>query len=108
MKTIPAQVQDVVKGVASYDIDPKTLSSLGGHRERVLSLAKHYDPSYDQKNYRLISDAVTRFATGPQGNVTRSLNVAIEHIDTARRLGDALQNKDIPAFNRLAQAFAEQ
>lgn len=98
----------LVKKVANYEIDPKTFSTRGGSRERILSQVAQFDPNFDQKNYNSRYQAIQRFATGTQGNTTRSLNVAIEHMDTARSLGMALQNKDIPAFNAAAQMIAQQ
>lgn len=108
INSLPAGKRSMVKKLASYDIDPKSLSSVGGHREQMLALASQFDPSYDQKNYNAISQAVNKFATGPQGNAVRSLNVAIEHMDTARKLGEALKNKDTPIFNKIANEFATQ
>lgn len=52
--------------------------------------------------------AIQRFLSGPQGNTIRSLNVVTDHLTTLQGLGDALQNNDIPAFNRVAQMWAEQ
>lgn len=108
LKSLPADTQNIVKKIAAYEIDPKTLSTIGGHREKMLSLASQYDQTFDQKNYNLQAQAVSRFATGKQGDTVRSLNVAIEHMDTARKLGSALQNGDIQVFNRFAQQLAEQ
>jgi hypothetical protein len=108
LQTIPATDRAFVQKLARYEIDPKTLSTRGGERERALKMAAQYDPNFDQKNYNTISNAINRFATGPQGNTVRSLNVAIEHMDTARRLGMALNNKDVPAFNAVANEFATQ
>jgi len=52
--------------------------------------------------------AIQRFESGPQGNVARSMNVAIDHLSTIDELAKALNNKDIPAFNRIVQTIAEQ
>lgn len=108
LTSLPASQRMIVKKIANYEIDPKTLSTKGGHREQLLELASQYDPTFDQKNYNTQSSAINKFATGTQGNVTRSLNVAIEHIETARRLGDALQNGNMQVFNKMAQEFAKQ
>lgn len=98
----------LVKKVANYEIDPKTFSTRGGQREQILAAVAQYDPSFDQKTYNAQYNAINRFATGPQGNTARSLNVAIEHMDTAKRLGLALQNGNVQAVNSLAQTIAEQ
>jgi hypothetical protein len=108
LTTLPAPDRVFVKKLANYDIDPKTLSTRGGEREKYLKLASQFDPSFDQKEYNTRYNAINRFATGRQGDTARSISVAIEHMDTARKLGAALQNGDTPAINKLAQMFAEQ
>lgn len=106
LNTIPEADRTLIKKLANYDIDPKTLSTKGGHRERMLSLVTQYDPTYDDTQYANKRRAITQFGTGPQGNTVRSLNVAIEHIDTLQRAADALKNTDLPAFNKVANEIA--
>lgn len=52
--------------------------------------------------------AIQRFMSGPQGNTARSLNVVSDHLNTVEGLIDALNNKNFPAFNALAQTWAQQ
>lgn len=52
--------------------------------------------------------AAVAFAGGKQGQATNSINVSIAHLGTMGELASALGNGDIPAFNKLAQAVAEQ
>lgn len=108
LTTIPAADRNFVKKLANYEIDPKTLSTRGGERERFLRMATQYDPTFDQKEYNTRYNAINKFATGQQGNTVRSLNVAIDHMDTARALGDALKNGNVPLFNAAANEFAKQ
>lgn len=108
LASLPDSDRTFVKKLAAYEIDPKTLSTRGGAREQYLKMASQYDPTFDQKNYNTISQAITRFATGKQGDTVRSLNVAIEHLDTAKRLATELKNGNIPAFNALANTYARE
>ncbi len=108
LATLPAEDRTFVKKLTKYEIDPKTLSTRGGQREKYLKLASQYDQSFDQKEYNTRYNAINKFATGPQGNVARNLNVAIEHMDTARKLFGALNNGNIPLFNSIANEFARQ
>lgn len=108
LETIDPADRKLVEKLANFEIDPKTLSTRGGEREKYLRMASQFDPNFDQKNYNTQSQAINKFATGQQGNTVRSLNVAIEHMDTARRLGAALNNKDIPLFNKVANELATQ
>lgn len=52
--------------------------------------------------------AIQRFESGKQGDVARSLNVAIDHLSTIDQLAKALKNGDLLLFNRISQTFAEQ
>lgn len=52
--------------------------------------------------------AIQRFMSGPQGNTIRSLSVVVDHLATMRDLGVELKNGNVQAFNRIAQAWAEQ
>lgn len=108
LNTIPAQYRNMVKKVANYEMDPKTFSTIGGSRERALAWASQYDPNFDQKEYNSRFQAVNKFNTGQQGNTVRSLNVAVQHMDTARKLGEDLKNTGSPAWNKVAQEFAKQ
>ncbi len=62
----------------------------------------------DQQKLKAEQVAIQRFESGPQGNTTRSLGVVVDHLATLRELGGALQNGDVPLFNRVAQSWAEQ
>lgn len=108
LQSISESDRNFVKKLANYEIDPKTLSTRGGEREKFLRMAVQFDPSFDQKNYNTIATAINRFGAGKHGDTVRSLNVAIEHMDTARKLGEALKNTDYPLFNRLANEIATQ
>lgn len=52
--------------------------------------------------------ALGQFMPGsPQGARIVALNTAVNHMETLRKLGAALQNGDIQAFNKLSQDWAE-
>jgi hypothetical protein len=52
--------------------------------------------------------AARDFGTGAQGNVVRSLNVSVSHLETLRELGRALDNGNVTAINAAKQRFAEE
>lgn len=52
--------------------------------------------------------AARDFGTGPQGNIVRSLNVSVSHLETLRELGKALENGDVKAINAAKQRFSEE
>lgn len=107
-KTLPTGEVALVKKLANYEIDPKTLSTKGGHREDLLKKVSQYDPAFDQKKYNTIYNAVNKFATGKQGDTVRSFNVGIAHLGTLEGLIGALNNGDVQAFNRISNIVKNQ
>jgi hypothetical protein len=108
LKSQPADVQAYIKKIADYEIDPRTTSIKGGHREQVLSAVAQYDPTYDQNSFGSRAKAIRDFATGPQGNIVRSFDVAIDHLDTLQRAADALKNGNYRILNDLRNKWREQ
>lgn len=108
LETIPLQDRKFIENLANYNVDPKTLSTRGGEREKAFKQALQFDPAFDQKNYNMIASAINRFGTGKQGDTVRSLNVAIDHMETARQYAEALKNGDVPSLNRLGNEIATQ
>jgi hypothetical protein len=48
------------------------------------------------------------FSTGLQGRQVTAFNTSIDHLETLSKLTEALNNKDIKAFNYVSNAFAKQ
>lgn len=111
LESLPLADKELVRKIAAYEIDPKTLSIRGGHRERALTLVSQYDPAYDDTQYGNKRRAIAQFGSGPQGNTVRSLNVAIEHIDTLQRAAEAMKNGSFTpgnrAYNEVAKVFGQ-
>lgn len=111
LASLPDEDRNIVRKIANYEIDPKSLSAKGGHREKMLALAAQYEPSYDDTQYANKRRAIAQFGSGPQGNTVRNLNVAIEHIDTMGRAADALKNGQFTpgnkAWNEVAKVFGQ-
>lgn len=102
LQTLKPGERNLVKKIANYDLDPKTLSTRGGHRERIMQMVSQYDAAYDDTQYANKRRAIQQFSTGTQGNTVRSLNVAIEHLDTLKRAATALNNNDLTGYNKIA------
>jgi hypothetical protein len=101
LKSQSPDVQAYIKKIADYEIDPRTTSIKGGHREQVLSAVAQYDPTYDQNSFGSRAKAIRDFATGTQGNAVRSFDVAIDHLDTLQKYSDALKSGDTRIINSL-------
>lgn len=62
-----------------------------------------FGASYGEK-----AKAARDFGTGALGNSIRSINTAVQHLETAKQAGDALGNNDVQALNKLKNSWAQQ
>lgn len=108
LQSLDPQVQDYIKKVANYEIDPRTTSVKGGMREKLMSAVAKYDPTYDQNEFGARAKAIKDFSTGTQGNIVRSFDVAIDHLDTLQKAATAMQNGDVTLLNKIRNAWREQ
>ena len=105
----PATVDEVAKHIADGSMQPLTAQALRTPAGmRIMARVYELNPKYDAKDYGVQAKALKDFTTGKQGNTVRSLNVAMDHLDTLSQLGDALKNGNMQAFNKLAQGLAAQ
>lgn len=108
LKAQSPDVQAYIKKIADYEIDPRTTSIKGGHREQVMSAVAQYDPTYDQNTFGSRAKAIKDFSTGQQGNSIRSFDVAIDHLDTLQKYSDALKSGDVRLINQLRNAWLRE
>jgi len=91
LKTLDPQMAATVRGLADYAINPNSLSTRGGHREKLLGLTREYDGDYDQRLYNASQRGLTDFFAGgpqsPAGTMTAG-NTAILH---AKEMSDAIE-----------------
>jgi hypothetical protein len=108
LKAQDPEAQFYIKKVADYEIDPRTSSTKGGHREQIMKAVAQYDPTYDQNTFGSRAKAVKDFSTGQQGNSIRSFDVATDHLDTLQKYVAAMKNGDIPLLNKLRNAWQQE
>jgi hypothetical protein len=108
LQSLDPQVRDYIKKVADYEIDPRTTSVKGGMREKLMSAVAKYDPTYNQNDFGARAKAIKDFSTGPQGNIVRSFDVAVDHLDTLQKAADAMKNGDTKVLNAIRNAWREQ
>lgn len=105
----PKAVEAMAAQISTYAAKPL------GERNRstpfgqaVLARVRELNPDYSEVRYGEVDKSTKAFATGKQGDIARSLNVAIDHIGTAESLIEALGNNDINLVNRLGNKLAAQ
>ena len=74
---------------------------------RVQEIAQQTGKPFDPTVFKNRQEVETAFTKGKQSDVVRSMNVAIDHLDTLQQASKALNNGQIPMFNDIANKFAK-
>jgi hypothetical protein len=96
------------QAIANYESPPLKGGGMNSQNATIMSLVRQINPDYDASKYDTMAKARTAFTTGKQGDTVRSMNVAIDHLDSLQQAADALHNKNIPVLNAIANEYAKQ
>jgi hypothetical protein len=73
LQKIPNQeLRGLIKGIADYDIDVKSLSARAGERRQALMMVKEYDPNFNMADYNSIVGVKKAFTSGVERSTTSS------------------------------------
>lgn len=107
--TDPASRESMATGIASYQLSPLTnfaLTKPGG--PETMARALQLNPDYQESRYPEVNKGMSAFGSGKQGDIVRSINVGVQHLDVIDQAGAALGNTDVRAVNSLKNAFQQQ
>jgi hypothetical protein len=110
--TTPAKggAKSLAQQILDYDAPaptgPTTPAKVALQNE-VNRLAAEQGKTYDSGQYKIASKTRQDFLTGQQGKAVQSMNVAIDHLDTLNKAGQALNNGNIPLFNSIGNTFSK-
>ncbi len=107
LATLDPQLAADVRSVLGGN-DPKSFSARSNYRGKVEGLAQLAGEGYTSKKYPTAAATEKAFATGIEGRKLRAFNVAIDHMETVKELGSALENGNVTKFNELANFIATQ
>lgn len=97
-----------IQAIARYDVPLPTPGRANPIlRRNMIAEVLKVNPDFSENYFEQSKKAFRDFGTGSQGNVARSLNVSVEHLETLRELGEALQNGDVNAINAAKQSWQE-
>ena len=96
-----AQIKAMDEGRMNF---PTGLALRSPYFQHMLNQLYQYNPEASAQT----ATAVKAFNTGQQGNQTRFLNVAVDHLGTLDKLTDALQNHDVKALNSIGNYWQSQ
>ena len=77
---------------------PKIAKDVGMTPEEVMT---------NKQEFVTRAAALKSFKTGKQGDIVRSMSVAMDHLDTLAQLGTALANNDVRAINAAGNAVSK-
>jgi len=101
------QVATMVKGIADYSLNPSSFStsarqSQGGlTQSQIVTMAKQYDPTFDQSQYANRQALIKNFQSGTYSKNVNSLNTAIGHLTDLSSNFDKLSNSGFTPYNAL-------
>lgn len=105
----PEARHSLAEGIASYSTAPLSGFSLARPEgQQVMAEVRKINPDYSAPEYSNINKTITNFGAGKQGDVVRSLNVAVQHIDVMSKAAEALKNGDVRLFNSIGNEIARQ
>ena len=96
------------QAIANYEAPPLKGGGMNSQNATTMALVRQLNPDYDSTKYDVIAKARKDFSTGKQGDVVRTMNVSIDHLDTLGEAGKALQNSNVQVFNKIANEYAKQ
>jgi hypothetical protein len=102
--TAPGHVPTMAEKIANYEMKPP--ASRSAMYGPLMAEVNRYNPEYDETKYPTIQQARKSFTTGKQGDTVRSMNVAIDHLDTLDEAAKALNNGDLPLFNKITNDYS--
>lgn len=105
----PGNVEGVANAIANYQQPPLSSFAMAKpYGGSIMAKVMDINPSYDAKNYGTAQQTANAFAKGSQGNTVRSINVAMQHLDTLGQAADALNNGNMQLFNKVSNFVSSQ
>jgi hypothetical protein len=107
--TSPATQAANAAMIASYQIKPPDGFALSrpGAAETMAMVTK-FNPGYQESRFPEINKAMSAFGSGKQGDIVRSLDVGVQHLDVIDQAASNLGNTNVAVVNTVKNAFQRQ
>jgi len=92
-------VKALVEGRLAF---PGSFALRSPYWQKLLQLAGMYDPNFDATQFQIRTAVRTEFTKGKAAGNIRSLNTAIGHLKNFKDSSEALQNRSVQFWNRIA------
>jgi hypothetical protein len=105
-------IRQQAEAIYNGDVPMPTGMGAANYRNRAIQdevqkIAQERGKPFDPTIYKQRQDTETAFNTKQQGNAVRSMNVAIDHMDTLRNKIEKLPNGQYPAVNDIVATFGK-
>jgi hypothetical protein len=103
---IAQNVESQAQSIANYQSKPATAGGAQGpYNQAVMARVRQINPDYDESKWETAKKTRQAFTTGKQGDTVRSMNVAVDHLDTLDKAAKALNNGDLRLFNQIGNEY---
>jgi hypothetical protein len=96
-----SQAQSILDYESPPPVGPSTPAKIAIMNE-VQRLAAAQGKTFSAGNFKIASN----FNNSPSGKALKSINVAVDHLDTLQEAANELKNGQTPAFNKIANLYA--
>lgn len=93
-----AKSQNVIDAIGQYRQSPASLSRSPRTAALMDEVYRQY-PEYDSTKFQEKQKAQVSFGSGPDSNLVKGADVAVQHLDTADELAKKLHNTQYPIMN---------
>ena len=101
--------ETIVDAIVGGRMQPPTGFALRSpYWQDVMERVNAKDPKFDATKYGARAAAARTFASGPEARNVTALNTVIGHLGTLDEAAQALNNKDLRAFNAVANRMATE
>lgn len=99
LKSYTGSNQATIDKIGNYDLPMPT--SRTDHNLAIIDAVAQQYPDYDATKYGMKQKAQQAFGSGKLGDLSRSADVSIQHLDTADQKALQLQNSNFPGWNAI-------
>ena len=98
--------RSTAEAIANYQAPPLKGGGMNSQNSTIMAMVRQLNPDYDASKWDTLSKTRKDFTTGKQGDTVRSMNVAVDHLDTLSQAAQALNNGQLPVLNKIMNEFS--
>jgi hypothetical protein len=102
------EIEQTAQGIANYAVKAPGLNNR--NRDKIMAKVRQINPSYNEGDFanRQVAERNWTNPNGAGAKQIQAFNTVYQHLETIEKLGDALDNNDIQAKNKIINYFRTQ